>query len=635
MEPFLADTCGNASGSHAAARAAKTALEAAREQVAASLGARPDEVVFTGSGTEADNLAVKGAARAARAAGGGDGVVTTAFEHKAVLGARRPARAVRGAAWSVRRSTPAGIVDLDALADALDDRTVLVSVMLVNNEVGTIQPLDEVADLVAARAPRAVLHTDAVQAVPWIDVAAASAARRPRLDLGAQVRRAEGRRRARAAAAAIRARAAARRGRAGAGPARRHVERRRRSRDGDGAAGARRAPGRRGRARRARCATGSWPGSSRRVPDCELNGDPDRQVAGTVHVGFPGVEAEALLVLARPGRGVRGRRVVVLVRRDRAVARARGHGPRPRRRAGLDPVELGYPSTDADVDAALDVGPRRGRAAAGRPAGAGHERARPGRDERRGRLVGGRGAAARGRARRHRRHAEALGRRVRLGVLQRRRRRGRPPRRGPARHPALRLQLHRGRSTPTSCSPTSRATGGRDARTPASSATAPSSSAGCSSAADALGFDARRDRAPRPGRRTTAGTLALARGVDRAKDQSYVLYMLAQRELARVLLPIGELTKPEVREHAAPPRAAHRRQAGEHGGLLHHPRRAGALPRAIASAPGRAPIVDDGRRGRRAARRRRRVHGRAAARPRSRRGRAPLRRRRRRRRRPR
>src|SRR5262245_5841254 len=85
--PFLTGTFGNPSGAHAAARAAKNAVEEARERVAGALGARPGEVVFTAGGTDGDNLAVKGAARAARAAGRGYGVVTTAFEHKAVLAA--------------------------------------------------------------------------------------------------------------------------------------------------------------------------------------------------------------------------------------------------------------------------------------------------------------------------------------------------------------------------------------------------------------------------------------------------------------------------------------------------------------------------------------------------------------------
>src|SRR5689334_22774899 len=89
MLPFLTDHPGNPSGGHAAARAAKTALEEARETVAAVLGAAPDEIVFTAGGTEADNLAVKGGARAARRTDGLDGVVTTAFEHKGVLAAAR------------------------------------------------------------------------------------------------------------------------------------------------------------------------------------------------------------------------------------------------------------------------------------------------------------------------------------------------------------------------------------------------------------------------------------------------------------------------------------------------------------------------------------------------------------------
>jgi cysteine desulfurase len=170
MAPFLSDTFGNPSGAHAVARAAKTALERAREVVATGLGARPGEVVFTAGGSEADNLAVKGAARAARDAGLGNGVVTVGFEHKAVLAScdrleREGFRVTRVAAGVD------GIVDLDALGSALGSGTVLVSVMLVNNEVGTIQPLDAVAALVRERAPSAVLHTDAVQAVPWLDVA--------------------------------------------------------------------------------------------------------------------------------------------------------------------------------------------------------------------------------------------------------------------------------------------------------------------------------------------------------------------------------------------------------------------------------------------------------------------------------
>src|SRR2546423_4000186 len=174
MLPFLQGSYGNPSGQHAAARAAKTAIEEAGEQVAVALGAKPAEVVFTGGGTEADNLAVKGAARSARNRGLGDGVVTPAVEHHAVLHScdRLGRDGFRVAKVGVDRD---GVVDLDALAAALDDRTTVVSVMLANNEVGTVQPLAAVAAVMAERAPRAVLHTDAVQAAAWLDVAASAA----------------------------------------------------------------------------------------------------------------------------------------------------------------------------------------------------------------------------------------------------------------------------------------------------------------------------------------------------------------------------------------------------------------------------------------------------------------------------
>jgi cysteine desulfurase len=176
MEEFLADrgAFGNPSGGHAVARRAKTALEGAREQVATALGCGAADLVFTSGGTEAANLAVKGAARAARARDGRDRVVTTAFEHKAVLAS---CDRLASEGFRVRRVGVGadGVVDLDELADSLDERTAVVSVMLVNNEIGTVQPLAEVAALVRRRAPRAVLHTDAVQAVPWLDVATAAA----------------------------------------------------------------------------------------------------------------------------------------------------------------------------------------------------------------------------------------------------------------------------------------------------------------------------------------------------------------------------------------------------------------------------------------------------------------------------
>ncbi|MFM8304385.1 MAG: cysteine desulfurase family protein, partial [Actinomycetota bacterium] len=141
---------------------------------AAVCGARPSEVIFTSGGTEADNLAVIGAARAARAAGLGDGVVVSAIEHKAVAEAAARVARVGGTVRTVRVGAD-GVIDLDHLGAVLDDTVVVVSVMCVNNETGIVQPLAEVAERVRARAPGATLHTDAVQAVAWLDVVTAAA----------------------------------------------------------------------------------------------------------------------------------------------------------------------------------------------------------------------------------------------------------------------------------------------------------------------------------------------------------------------------------------------------------------------------------------------------------------------------
>ena len=122
--------------------------------------AQPGDVVFTSGGTEADNLAVLGLAEGAGSA------VCPAAEHHAVLARRRV-----DAGHGRRRSTALGRVDLDALADALHDGVQVVSVMLANNEVGTVNDLAAVAAVVAERAPAAALHTDAVQAARWLDVA--------------------------------------------------------------------------------------------------------------------------------------------------------------------------------------------------------------------------------------------------------------------------------------------------------------------------------------------------------------------------------------------------------------------------------------------------------------------------------
>jgi cysteine desulfurase len=169
MQPWLTTAFGNPSGGHRVAREACRAVDEARDAVAAALGCAPGEVVFTGGGTEADNLAVVGVLAAARARGAPAGAVCSAVEHHAVL------HAVEAEGGHTVGVDPAGRIDLDRLAEAIDAGTALVSVMLANNEVGTITDLGSVASVVRERAPRAVLHTDAVQAVAWLDVAVRAA----------------------------------------------------------------------------------------------------------------------------------------------------------------------------------------------------------------------------------------------------------------------------------------------------------------------------------------------------------------------------------------------------------------------------------------------------------------------------
>ncbi len=170
-------TIGNASSLHAAGRLARRRVEEAREQVAAVLGARPSEVIFTGGGTESDNLAVKGIFWARRAADPArTRVVAGSVEHHAVLDAVGWLGAHEGATVSWLPVGAAGRVRPEELRAALDDDVALVTSMWANNEVGTVQPVAELAALAAARG--VPYHTDAVQAVGQVpvDFAASGAA---------------------------------------------------------------------------------------------------------------------------------------------------------------------------------------------------------------------------------------------------------------------------------------------------------------------------------------------------------------------------------------------------------------------------------------------------------------------------
>jgi cysteine desulfurase len=165
IEPYLRERFGNPSSSHAYGRRAHEAVDRAREQVAALIGSPPGAIVFTGCATEANNLAVLGVARALR--GTKRHVVTSAIEHPAVL---QPCLRLREDGWDVT-VVPVdahGRVDPGAVERALRDDTALVSIMLANNEVGTIQPVAEIAAV--ARARGVIVHTDAAQAAGKIPV---------------------------------------------------------------------------------------------------------------------------------------------------------------------------------------------------------------------------------------------------------------------------------------------------------------------------------------------------------------------------------------------------------------------------------------------------------------------------------
>ncbi len=158
MLPFLSEQFANPSGSHRFARQVRKAIDEARDDVADVIGCLPGEVIFTSGGTEADNTAVFGTLDQR-----GGIALCPAVEHHAVL------HAVESRQGRVVGVDAAGRVDLDALATSLDDVSI-VSVMAVNNEVGTITDLAVVAEVVHRHSPRTVMHTDAVQAANWLDL---------------------------------------------------------------------------------------------------------------------------------------------------------------------------------------------------------------------------------------------------------------------------------------------------------------------------------------------------------------------------------------------------------------------------------------------------------------------------------
>lgn len=167
MAPFWDGRFGNPSSVHRWGRDARTALDEARERIAACMGAGSDEIVITSGGTEGDNLAILGVWRTRRKTEGRNAVLSTPVEHKAVLGAVHHA-AAEGAEERFCRMTPDGLVDEASFAQMATDTVAVASVMWVNNEIGTIQPIQRLAEL--SKAKGIVFHTDAVQAFGKVEI---------------------------------------------------------------------------------------------------------------------------------------------------------------------------------------------------------------------------------------------------------------------------------------------------------------------------------------------------------------------------------------------------------------------------------------------------------------------------------
>jgi cysteine desulfurase len=171
MLPYFSEEIGNAQSVHSFGQRAKSAVEKARREVAALVNAVPAEIVFVSGGTEADNLAVRGIAEAH--GDHGRHIITTTIEHPAVLAT---CEALEGAGYRVTYLPVSrnGIVNIDDVSQAISNDTILISVMLANNETGTIQPIEEIAGVVSEARARGLdhlhLHTDAVQAVGKIPI---------------------------------------------------------------------------------------------------------------------------------------------------------------------------------------------------------------------------------------------------------------------------------------------------------------------------------------------------------------------------------------------------------------------------------------------------------------------------------
>ncbi len=348
MLPWLGERVGNPSGAHRLARDARRVIDDARDVFAEATGFEPGDIVFTAGGTEADDLAIDGVIDAR-----GGVPVCPASEHHAVL------HTVESRSGRIVGVDAAGQVDRDQLVSLLDDEVSLVSVMAVNNETGVIADVQGVLEIVRTHAPNARFHTDAVQALSWLDLPTVAAG----VDLLSLSAHKFGGPQG-VGVLAVRPDVAIRSQLLGGGQ-----ERGRRSGTQNvagivGAAAAaavtvrdRAASVARIGALRDRLADGLLARIEGAVETAVVAGDRSGKVAGNCHVCLPGVEAEALLVLLED-RGVYASaasscssgaqepsHVLAAMGIDRTVAE------------GSLRLSLGWSSTDADVDLAVDAVP--------------------------------------------------------------------------------------------------------------------------------------------------------------------------------------------------------------------------------------------------------------------------------------
>ena len=165
MLPYFSGVFGNANSQHFYGRNAQKALDEARDTIASLINAHPSEIYFTSGGTEADNWAMKGIARANQSKG--QHIITSVIEHPAVLGACKDLESV-GFEVSYIGVNKEGVIDLEALKSAIREDTILISCMYANNEIGTIQPVEEIVKI--AKEKKIAFFTDAVQVMPVIDI---------------------------------------------------------------------------------------------------------------------------------------------------------------------------------------------------------------------------------------------------------------------------------------------------------------------------------------------------------------------------------------------------------------------------------------------------------------------------------